>query len=136
MGFFDSLFGGSTYAESQRDKFQQLVSTLSGKISELDAQIDRAEEEIKIIHNALDRNPDSAEGTIMTEFNKKHLDWHMDAFHMTNKMRQAEADLNGKLEEAQQKYEYWCEEVRREQEEEARRRMEAQLAAQQALENQ
>lgn len=122
-----SFFGlGGTYAEQQRDKFEKLVNKLSDKIGDLSDPIRGADGEIKKLYKSLISHPESASGKLMTEFNKKVDVWHTEANAIISTFRDAKGQLGDKLSEAQTKYEYWCEEVRKE--EEARRQAEAAAA--------
>lgn len=144
----NDIFGKKTYAESQRDKYKNVVNRLQKQL-EKTGGLEEVLQQLKTDYNTMEINPDSAAGKLSTTYVTKEATNRQSMEAMGTAFQEAISDVRTKLAFAQEEYEYWCGEAEREdremkiyqrqyyeEEERLRREAEQQAAQQQVAEQQ
>lgn len=108
-------FCDGTYAEEQKELYKQVID----KVTELLSVTSRLDEQIEVLrvdYNAMEKNPDSAEGKLSTTFIEKESINRQAMESLYRDLSTAITEVKMKLGVAWQQYDFYCKEVEREQE--------------------
>lgn len=109
----NDIVGAKTYAESQKSKYKGIIDVLQSKISNIE-NITYISDELKKDYDCMERNPHSAKGAISDTFQSKETTNRTDMERLCKSYQDALELIKEKLSEAKRQYEYWCDEVIRE----------------------
>lgn len=107
----------TSYAESQRNMYGDLVSILGNSIQIIRSEIGSVRGEIDSVFSQYLNQGTANSGWLSDEFSNK-VQKHRDELNrLLTKMADSIGELTGKRSEAESEYEYWCEVCEREDEE-------------------
>lgn len=113
LGSFFNFPGSSSYAESQKNKYKDLIDAINVQL-ERTLYLDEEMEALRGDYDIMEVNPDSAEGKLSTTYVDKEAENRQSMETLYNDYVTAISEVRARLAEAQSQYEYWCSEVEKE----------------------
>lgn len=115
-----NFWGGSTYAEERKKVYKGVIDEVT-ELLYVTSRLDEQMEELRLDYDAMEKNPDSAEGKLSTTFIEKESISRQDMEALYRDLSMAIAEVKKKLGVAWQQYDFYCKEVEREKERERER---------------
>lgn len=109
----NDAFGKKTHAENQKKKYRDVIKRVEKQIKKTD-NLEYMLGELKRDYVRMEVNPDSAQGKLSTTFVTKESVNRKASEKLGSNLKSGISDAKENLALAQEKYDYWCEEVERE----------------------
>lgn len=105
--------GKKTYAESQKKKYKDVIDEINDQLEDTE-YLDEQMRLLRLDHDIMECNPNSASGKLNTTFVTKEAENRQALETLYNDFSTAISSVKTQLAAAQTEYQYWCSEVERE----------------------